>query len=326
MMPRILTRQKAPQIIKCVSFILVFTLVLLAFSNLFFSKSGSADGKSQNSLARGFYVEPKNSLDIIAIGNSDIECSFSPMELWKEYGYTGYTCGEPEQTIYESYNLLQEVMICQKPKVVILEADGLFPHEDPAKTFNRFLDSRLYLLFPAIEYHNLWKMPVNLSTEPTKGYLFKSLDMPVSQKHSKSKTEITDKISPVALAQMGAFQNLCKKSGARLVLVYSPTAYSWSQKRHERISKYAAANGLPFIDLNIDSAGFNIDWKEDTWDTGYHLNYCGAKMSTQYLGRYLHRHYSIPDHRKDSAYKQWNSDYIKYVVTIKHCHLRNAFI
>lgn len=325
MAPQSLIRQKAWKIIKCVSFILIFAFLLSVLSTWFLPKSNGVNSSIHDYLARGFYGEPKNSLEIVAIGNSNIESGFSPMELWPQYGITGYTCGEPCQTIFEAYNLLSEVMSCQKPKVVILDSDGIFPLSDRADTFYKFLNSTLNRLFPVIEYHNLWKAmrpgsivqaPAYTWTSPTMGYLYSGADRPFSGHHPKKHKPAVDHINAVTLAQLDAFQSLCNENGAQLVLVYVPTAFSWDQARHDWMRNYATEHNLPFIDLNTGSDGFQINWREDTRDGGTHLNYLGAKKVTLYLGSYLYQHYSLPDRRKSPSYRRWNSSYTKYIKTI----------
>lgn len=310
------------EIIKCLSFLLVFILILSSLSILFLPKSNGIHSSIKNYLARGFYGEPRNSLDVIAIGNSNMESGFSPMELWRQYGVTGYTCGESCQTIFEAYNILSEVMSCQKPKVVILDTDGVFPLNDRMDTFYKFLNSTLDRLFPVIQYHSLWKSmrPDNIAqtnaylwTSPTRGYLYNGEDKPFSGRRPQKHNPAVDRINAVTLVQLDAFRSLCQENGAQLVLVYVPTAFSWDQKRHDWMAEYAAKHNLPFLDLNIASNDFQVDWGKDTRDGGTHLNYVGAKKVTLYLGTYLRQHSALPDHREDPSFRRWNADYEKYL-------------
>ena len=310
----------AGNIIKGVSFVLIFTVILSALSNFFLPGSSSIfydDIKS--SPARGFYGETKNSLDVIAIGNSNIESSFSPMELWKQYGVTGYTCGEPFQNIFQAYNMLTEVLTCQKPKVVILDVDGVFPPNNQTDTFYQFLDSKLNHVFPLFEYHDLWKLMFRSKTakasllqpNPSKGYLYSRADVPFSGRRPHAGyNAVVDQIINQTLDE---FDCLCKENNIQLVLVYVPTAYSWNLERHDWMEEYATTHSLPFLDLNSYPNRFQIDWKNDTRDGGTHLNFSGAKRVTLYLGDYLHQHYTLPDHRADPAFSQWDRSYEAYL-------------
>ena len=119
-------QQFVKRALKIIAFVLLAVLLLEGMSKVLMPRSNSGSGGMHNYRARGFYGEEKNSLDIAAIGNSDLASGFSPMELWKSHGIAGFACGEPNQTIDQSVRLLQEVLTCQKPKVVILETDTLF--------------------------------------------------------------------------------------------------------------------------------------------------------------------------------------------------------
>lgn len=318
------TKQLIGNILKCLSFLLVFTLLLSALSYCFMPKNNDPKSSMRNFSARGFYGEPKNSLDIIAIGNSNIASDFSPMELWKQYGYTGYVCGEPSQTTFEAYTMLSEVLSCQKPKVVLLEVEGAFPLSGRMDTFNRYVNSNLKRTFPLIEYHNNWKNisvnklaapPRYTWTSPTQGYWFTKKVKPFDGTQHQTQSHTADNVDAITRTQMNAFLKLCKKNNAKLVLVYMPTTYNWNMRRHDQIAHYAKANGLPFIDLNTCMRDYGLDWQMDTAD-GVHLNYSGAKKTTRFVGAYLNRNYKLPDHRTDTSYSRWDKKYKDYEMLV----------
>ncbi|MDR3552492.1 MAG: SGNH/GDSL hydrolase family protein [Clostridia bacterium] len=320
--------QKSPhkkavwQVIRCVCFIMVFLIGLSALSMVCMPKSNNPKSGMKQYQARGFYGQPKDSLDIIGIGNSNLLSSFSLMELWGRYGYTGYTCGEAGQTIFQAYTVLQEVLSCQKPKVVVLEGDGIFQGDGLEGTFSQLGSSILGRVFPVVYYHNRWKslsiadftQPAHYTwTDINRGYLPSKLEDSVNWKHRpKANSPTDDRFDPFITFELDAFRNLCARNGARLVLVYVPTAFSWDQQRDKVLARYAAANGLPFLDMNEPDSGLPINWKTDSKDGGVHLNYFGALKVTLYIGAYLNSHYCLPDHRNDPAFHQWGADYAVY--------------
>ena len=95
-------QQFVKRALKIITFVLLAVLLLEGMSKVLMPRSNSGSGGMHNYRARGFYGEEKNSLDIAAIGNSDLASGFSPMELWKSHGITGFACGEPNQTIDQS--------------------------------------------------------------------------------------------------------------------------------------------------------------------------------------------------------------------------------
>lgn len=88
-------KQFAGRALKMIAFVLLTVLLLVGMSKTLVPRSNSASGGMHNYRARGFYGEEKDSLDVVAIGNSDLASGFSPMELWKTHGISGFACGEP---------------------------------------------------------------------------------------------------------------------------------------------------------------------------------------------------------------------------------------
>ena len=75
-------------VIKSVVFLLILALLLLGLSYMMAPKDNTKASGITNPNANGFYSEPKNSIDIAVVGNSDAYSGFSPMELWNSFGYT----------------------------------------------------------------------------------------------------------------------------------------------------------------------------------------------------------------------------------------------
>ncbi len=73
---------------KCIVFILLLAMLLMGVSYLMAPKDNTKESGITNPNANGFYSEPKNSIDVVMIGNSDAYSGFSPMELWNACGYT----------------------------------------------------------------------------------------------------------------------------------------------------------------------------------------------------------------------------------------------
>ena len=254
-------------------------------------------------------------MDIIAIGNSNLASAFSPMDLWKEQGYTSYNCGEPFQRVCEANKMLEEVLTCQAPKVVILEVDGTYL--GGIKTgLDETIGTEIKGYFPVMEYHNRWKCLTKIDfnkpqytwkseekgfilRKKTKGYMGKEYMIESSRKSI---------LKPSVWFFLNKFVALCNKNNIPILFIESPTATSWNYSRHNAIAAYAQEKDIPFLDLNINRQELNINWETDTPDGGYHLNYTGSLKVTAYLGKYLNEHYNLTDHRNDTAYSQWNAD------------------
>ena len=70
--------------------------------------------------------EQKNTIDVLILGDSLSYTSFSPLQMWNEYGISAFVGGQSGQNIQESYYMLKKAFKNQKPRLVILETNVLF--------------------------------------------------------------------------------------------------------------------------------------------------------------------------------------------------------
>ena len=81
-----MNKQNMKNILKMMIFLcLVITLLHLS-SRIVEPKQNTKESGIKYENARGFYGERQNSLDIIAIGNSDLYNAMNPLQLWHEQG------------------------------------------------------------------------------------------------------------------------------------------------------------------------------------------------------------------------------------------------
>ena len=315
-------KQFAGRALKIIAFVLLAVLLLQGMSKALVPRSNSGSGGMHNYRARGFYGEEKNSLDVVAIGNSDLASGFSPMELWKSHGISGFACGEPNQTIDQSVRLLQEVLTCQKPKVVILETDVLF-QENMDGHLASLVKTAVNYLFPVVEYHDRWKNVtlaelVGKQQKPwhdaSKGYRYSNDRVACKDINYMEETGDKEEIDAIAMKSLNKFVEICQENGIQVMLMEVPSANSWNMARHQAVTEYATSKSIPFVDFNLKEnmkeTGFN--WQTDSRDGGNHLNYNGAKKVSAWLGDYLKGQYQLADHRKDSQYQRWQQDVTAY--------------
>lgn len=308
-------------LLKVVSFVTVFVLILNLTSTVFVPKQNIHENGINYFNARGFYGEPQDSIDIIAIGNSDLYSGFSPMVLWKNQGYTSYVSGEARQTVHQAYNLVKEVLTCQKPKLIIVETDSIYEEGFTPFTINNTIDAFCKNTFPVVEYHNRWKSltPEDFTEKPVRTWKSKSKGFGLSNKTDPYTgdeymipTSDTEPIRPRSLYYLNKIVETCADNNIPLLFVELPSAKSWNYKRHNAVAAYASKKNVPFLDLNINNDDFNIDWTTDTRDKGSHLNCSGARKVTTFLGDYISKNYKVEDHRSDSMYEEWNRELVDY--------------
>ena len=113
-------------IIKPVLFIFILLVIINLLSIVFIPKDNTKEAGMPEFRPNGILSEPKNTIDVLVIGDSESYTSFSPMEIWSEYGYTSYVMGSNAQKIYQSYNYLLLALETQHPKVVVLETNTFY--------------------------------------------------------------------------------------------------------------------------------------------------------------------------------------------------------
>ena len=314
------------QLIRAVSFICVMALLIVASSYMLAPKDNTAEGGITNPNANGFFSEPKDTIDIAVIGNSDAYSGFSPLELWNGYGYTAYVSAEGRQTVAGSYSQLKKMMKCHTLKLVILETDSFFTKSKLVENAAKLINASMGSAFSVFQYHDRWKRvkPRELLKAPdytahctAKGQWLSNEVKGYTGGEYMVKTDKKAEIPLSTKAPLDMFVNTCRDNGIQLLFLELPSQSSWSYKKHNAVKDYADKNGIPFLDLNIDRDKFGFDWKTDTRDGGNHLNSRGARKTTLFIGKYLSDNYSLDDHRPDARFKGWDRDYGEYSEIVK---------
>lgn len=304
-------------------------------------------------IARGFYAEPENSLDVIYLGSSYMRNGISPLEIWHDHGITGYARTGSQQAPIISYYLLKEAFQTQSPKVVVYEASFLIntrtsEANDYDARENRIREavdfmklspvkmelareivahsslSYADLLVPAYRYHERWTDlgEIDFQTIGPAPYAYKGQYPALTI----SPYEIRENYmadggcdEPADLDTTTAYyvakmQELCREHDATLLLVHMPNTI-WDDNRYHIVSEYARSQGLTYLDYSTDSLCSEIGYnsKTDSGDGGAHLNIIGAGKVSRHLGDYLCRQFSLEDKRDDEIYAGWNEDYDLYM-------------
>ena len=113
-------------LVKGIVFLAIAVGIVVFGCLVFQPKTSDPKGGLVNANARAFYGEPKDSLDVVVLGNSNAYSGYSPMYVWGKYGIPTYVAAEGGQNIVETLDILNEILSCQKPKVVVLDVDLLW--------------------------------------------------------------------------------------------------------------------------------------------------------------------------------------------------------
>lgn len=320
--------------IKLVIFLIVALMIFLGLS-----EASKDTGITSLASIKGFYTEPKDTLDVVLIGASEVYTGYSPIMAWKEHGYTSYdlTSQGIPGSLYKS--MLKEALREQNPKLVVFEINGFIYNEDYFKrsgNIHKYIDnmkiSQNWLdtikeiipdeeqndyLFPISTYHDNWKRPLE-SIKCTVAKALIKLNGRSNLKGSatfslcRDQKESLKKDDGIMLTDLGRkyLQELCEtcqEEGVENVLfVRFPHLRKVKNKDvYPEIEKIVNSYGYEFLNMT-DYEEFGLDKDHDFYNRD-HLNYHGCKTFTSYFSGYLAEKYELPAKHDEQIEKQWAS-------------------
>ena len=287
--------------------------VIMAVLSLFFDGGRWVDKgyvAERDARLAGITTEEPGQIDVLNVGDSVCNISLTPVELFRDYGYTAYNLGRDLQKPVESYFYIKLARREQPIKVILWEAHNLFK-EDSVISFGSLVFSEFFKYeFPFIRYHYIWK---NWMEGPGirkyfKGYLVNEAVKPYTggEYYYRQDTEGMAYIQSRQKMVFKLVQKYCQKRNIKLVLYSGASSYCYDMWMHNAVAKFAEECGVDYIDANYDMDIVQIDWSNDTFDGGDHLNLFGCRKMTRYLGDYLESECELTDHRSDPAYRSWS--------------------
>lgn len=313
------------RIVSCVLFVAILLGLLQVSSLVFQPKSNDKASGINYPRANGIFSEPKDSIDTVFIGDSEVYHSFIPLNIWRDYGITSYDVSSPSQKLVYSMEFLKKTFEKQSPKIVFLETNAIFRNS----YFEDEITYKAEQIFPVFRYHDRWK---NLqlkdfsatveytANEENKGYYFTKKSKPATDKAIKKYMKYSDVSAPILSTNkkyLNEIAKFCKKHGTKLVLISTPSTKNWNYQRHNTMEAISKDLGVDYIDTNLLRDDIPIDWKKDTKDKGDHLNYNGAVKLTNYIGKYLDDTKLFKDKRNDPSYDNWNTCLDKFEKQVK---------
>ena len=312
----------AKRILAFFLFAVFLMAILLAASFVFMPKNNMSEFGMEESQANGILGEKENTIDVLVLGDSESYSAITPMQIWKDAGYTAYVCGTSAQSLNYTSVLLRRAFEKQQPKVVILETNAIYRKISS----NQAVGTELANYFSVFQYHNRWKS-LGLHdftgkakftwTDDYKGYRYRTKVDPARQKEYMKPTDKVAEIPALNIQYVREMKQFCDENGSRLVLVSTPSTVNWNFQRHNGIQKLANDIGCEYIDLNLMNDRIQIDWSKDTRDKGDHLNHFGAVKVSRFLSEYLKETGLLTDHREDPAYAKWNDSLKKYETIVE---------
>lgn len=308
----------------------------------------------------GFYDEPKDSINVLYLGSSHVMAGINPLEIWKEYGITGYICGSTKLSLPATYAYLQEALKYQTPEVVVLDMSRIFQfyeNQEYEEDTRRALDylkysetkmeaasvlmegdsqqTKLSYRFPFFRYHSRWQELTKedfqyLTREQhcmEKGMSMRfdrsGFDLPKDFMEAENTNE-RYQIDRVSAEYFEKITLLCKEKNIELLLVKIPS-YNWNLKRHTLSAQLAETYGLEFIDYTMPDMRKQIQFvgKDDFVDEGDHINTYGANKVSKHLGQYLIQNYEFTKHTETDIQQEWQQDYEAYALWKENAQLKD---
>ena len=295
---------------------------------------------------RAFYMEDRDSLDVVVIGSSEVKLGYSAPEVYRTTKVTSYPyCFSVNPVPLWTYEM-KDIQKRQHPDVLVVEINGAVYQKDKhihsKGAFYKLADSMplspnkirmasregdsdlLSCLFPIIRYHGDW-------TEIGKSDDYKDIMMldrhghailrgtqsPLYQAKIPDKKPYPDdketaKMNDDAEEALKDFLKDCKSSGIENILfVQFPhlTIYKKSYNRHKRYNRAAeiiADAGYEYVDFSAMKDEIGLDPQTDFYDSE-HMNAGGQKKFSDFMGRYIRDKYGLaPSKLSQKQQQQWD--------------------
>ncbi len=305
----------------------VLAFLLLAQLATMLLRPKYAESMVEGSMIGQYYREAGNH-DVIFLGDCEVYANFSPMELYDEAGITAYVRGTSQQLLWQSYYILKETFTYETPKAVVFNVNAMRHGAPVSEAYNRLAidnmrwskekagiirasmteeESFWSYVFPILRYHSRFD---ELTGEDFR-YLFKAKDntwngflmnkgiKPVENLPAKRMQE-NYQFSDICYEYLDKIRLLCQENGAELILIKAPSVYPyWFEEYDAQMESYAGTYGLAFYNFldNVEEIG--IDYTQDTYDGGLHLNLTGAVKLSRYFARILAENHGLEDRRSD---------------------------
>ena len=274
--------------------------------------------QDRNSRTVQMMEQPENTIDILNLGDSLSTAGFSPMELWREQGYTSFNIGADGMRMEEAYYAVVEACEKQQPRYLMVESLLLFRYAF-GQDLQMMLSQPLYHTFPFLKYHNIWKALVEGKGVMIyhRGYTVNENVWEYDGEEEYLDLDMEDPNSKLQISSMNGMmfdliKDFCDKRGIEIIIYSMPSAKNYNWERIENMTAFAEEKGVTYLDLNQKSDELGIDWNTDTNDGGDHMNLNGARKVVSYLGRYFRENTDLVDHRGDPAYSDWDEELVEY--------------
>lgn len=327
------------RLIKIVSLVLVLA-VILGLAQRYYMR----DTTNNSIRLRGFELEDPHSLDVVVLGASEVYSDFSAVEFYKQTGVTSYPYAYAANPVTFWKYELREILKNQKPKVLLVETNGVVYGEDMLykEASVRYLadnmecmpekmelvseygtDDKLSYYFPIIKFHGEWQARDRMSNALTlakmdlrgysllKGSFSHTAHKKADAKHLDYDPEKKRELDPDAEKYLREFLADCQNSGIEHILfVRFPHQITGEKsvrafERCNRAAEIIREYGFDYVDLDAFCKDAGIQKPEDFHNSD-HLMMTGQKKFTDFLAKYLTDRFDLePTRLSEKQEKEW---------------------
>ena len=338
---------------KTIAFLLILLILVIKIGKIFEPKW--YDEWMNTEIVDDFYKLPNNSIDVLAVGSSQVIKGFSSLELYNNYGISAYGLGTEQQSFANTYAWIKESLKTQNEKVICFEIKMLFEETPEAQNrkgvdnmkfslnkleciLNDSIEKKSYTnflsyVFPITRFHSRWKELDKVDytkIHETKCYRGYSIDSELSGNNdydtlNKSIVKEREPFNENTLKYFYKIVNFCKEKNIGLILIKNPDK-DWDEERYNTISRLAKENNLTYLDFNTEELSNDIkfDYSKDCENTN-HLNIYGSEKVTNYIGKFIIENYNIEDKREKEEYAYLKKEAYKYNSDVENRKLKNIF-
>jgi len=294
----------------------------------------------------GEYYEETTPHDVIILGNCEAYENISPAVLWREYGITSYIRGSASQLIAQSYYLLEDTLRYETPKAVVFSISAIQEFEQENESYNRMTldgmrwspskwkaimetktadEHMIEYIFPILRFHSrIQELEADDFTYYFKrekvshnGYYLRA-DVRPAGEFPAARRRADYSFDPRAVEYLDRMRELCEEKNITLILYKAPSLYPvWYDQWDEQVREYADAHGLLYVNCYELRDEIGIDYSQDTYDEGLHMNVYGAEKMAMYWGEILKDVPGVEDRRDDPEISVAWEEKLCYYDTVK---------
>ncbi len=329
--------------IKYLAVFLIVTVLFAFLQQLLMPKY--MHGIVEGAMIAEYYQEEKDH-NVIFVGDCELYENISPAVLWEEYGINSYIRGSAQQLIWQSYYLMEETLKYEHPEVMVFNVLSMKYDVPQNEAYNRMTldgmrwsmskvrdiqasmteeESFAEYVFPILRYHSritqleqddvtylFRKDPVTFN-----GYYMR-VDVKAAENVPTGRPLGDYRFGDNAYKYLEMMAQLCEKEGVELVLVKAPSLYPyWYDEWDEQMVQFAKDHDLKYYNLLNVTDEMGLDFSQDTYDGGLHLNLSGAEKMAHYFGKILQEDCGVTSRRgEEKLEKAWEEKIAAYEAEI----------